>query len=562
VRAALLLLLAAVLLFPAAGRAPLERAEIYFVDAARAMVESGDWLVPRYRGEPFFDKPALTYWLIAAAFEGFGPTLAAARAVPALAALATILTTALLGRRLFGEARGLTAGLLLASTLAFTSFGRVAMSDMLLALWTAAAMALAAVREPPPLWRPVALGAVLGLGFLTKGPIALLLAGSGMLLLLARGGAAAWRGKPLAIPLGTAAFAVVGLGWFALLYERLGPQPLAHFFLRENLERFAGATYDSGRAPWFYAVTYLAEGLPWSCFLPLAIVRLVRERRRDEGAAARLLALWLALMAVPLSLARGKIDYYLLPVYPVAALIVADYLHASWSRAERAAARLVLLATALACVAAATWWGRLPPAWLPAPGVWRALQALAVLLAALLVAAALRFSQPRLVAALAGAAAATFLAGAAVAVPAFRAAQPNAAIIADVSRELQFQPEAGFVYCDDPTRVERDLLFEARIAAIERCDLWSPAASRLPFLLLLRKSERGGLLQLPEIRHVGEYRFVPATALTLTGLSAGVAADDLVLLANYWTADPEADSRFKRLRRRMIRERQQAGVRR
>jgi 4-amino-4-deoxy-L-arabinose transferase-like glycosyltransferase len=65
-RAAALLLLAAGLLLPGLGAAPFERAEIYFLDAARAMVESGDWLVPRYRGEPFFDKPALAYWLMAA----------------------------------------------------------------------------------------------------------------------------------------------------------------------------------------------------------------------------------------------------------------------------------------------------------------------------------------------------------------------------------------------------------------------------------------------------------------------------------------------------------------
>ena len=35
---------------------------------ALQMLKSGDWLVPRYRGEPFYDKPALTYWAIAASY--------------------------------------------------------------------------------------------------------------------------------------------------------------------------------------------------------------------------------------------------------------------------------------------------------------------------------------------------------------------------------------------------------------------------------------------------------------------------------------------------------------
>ena len=78
------------LLLVSLGAAPLERAEIYFVDAARAMVESGDYLVPRYRGEPFFDKPPLTYWLMAASFRVFGFTLTAARLVPVAAALALL----------------------------------------------------------------------------------------------------------------------------------------------------------------------------------------------------------------------------------------------------------------------------------------------------------------------------------------------------------------------------------------------------------------------------------------------------------------------------------------
>jgi len=75
-----------VLLLTHVGRAPLERAEIYFLDASRAMVETGDIVVPRYQGEPFYDKPVLTYWLMAAAMEAFGTGPGSGRAVSALAA--------------------------------------------------------------------------------------------------------------------------------------------------------------------------------------------------------------------------------------------------------------------------------------------------------------------------------------------------------------------------------------------------------------------------------------------------------------------------------------------
>ncbi len=183
------------LLLVSLGAAPLERAEIYFVDAARAMVESGDYLVPRYRGEPFFDKPPLTYWLMAASFRVFGFTLAAARLVPVTAALALLAATAWLGRLIFDRATGVAAAAVLASTVLFLSFGRVAMSDMLLALWTTLAVALSLARRecgrPAPASRSaLALGIVLGLGFLTKGPIAVLLPGLGI-------AAWAWRRRRL-----------------------------------------------------------------------------------------------------------------------------------------------------------------------------------------------------------------------------------------------------------------------------------------------------------------------------------------------------------------------------
>ena len=107
---------------------PFVNAEILLMDGARGMVETGDWLVPRYQGEPFFDKPALTYWLMAAAFRAFGFSLGAGRLVSALAALASVAATAWLGRLLLGRRPALYGALALGTTLLVLSFGRVAMS--------------------------------------------------------------------------------------------------------------------------------------------------------------------------------------------------------------------------------------------------------------------------------------------------------------------------------------------------------------------------------------------------------------------------------------------------
>jgi 4-amino-4-deoxy-L-arabinose transferase-like glycosyltransferase len=523
------------------------------MDGARSLLERRDWLVPHYRGEPFFDKPALTYWLMAASFQAFGFTPGAARLVPALAALGVLGVTLRLGTRLLDERSALTGGLLLATTLGFLSFGRVAMSDMLLTLWTTTAYLLAVrLRQPAPgAWTLPALGAVLGLGFLTKGPVALLLPALGI-----AGMAGALRRQRFGragLGLALALFLALGLGWFVALYRRLGWEPLAYFFLRENLQRFAGQTYDMGREWWFYLPAILAVGLPWSLFLPVALSCYLRD---DLGGApglagSRQLAAWSGLMLVPLTLSRGKIDYYLLPLLPPLSLVLAHYFtRIPWGRFERVWARAVLLlaALALALVAAAPF--HLPAAWLPGRAA-RWLLTLAAGLGALACAATtLRLRAARVVAVLSGSSAGVFLALALLFLPAFRAAQPNAAIVADVVRERQYRPDLRVVVCEDPTRVQRDLLFHARLAAAERCDLWNPAASQLPFLLLLSANEHSSLdAAIRRLRLVSRYEYLPAQVLSLKGLLRLARPASLYLSANFPTQDPLGRERWRLERR-------------
>src|SRR4051812_39700690 len=48
-----------------------------YADIGRAMARSGDWITPRLWGQPWFEKPALLYWMTAAGFKlGLGADLA------------------------------------------------------------------------------------------------------------------------------------------------------------------------------------------------------------------------------------------------------------------------------------------------------------------------------------------------------------------------------------------------------------------------------------------------------------------------------------------------------
>jgi hypothetical protein len=225
-----------------------------------------------------------------------------------------------------------------------------------------------------------------------------------------------------------------------------------------------------------------------------------------------------------------------------------------WSQRDRLWARAVAVLLALGVLALPWLSSRVPSEWLPAAAVQVLLVAAAIAVALALLAAARRPHPARIAAAFGGGAALVFLVLAGGFLPAFREAQPNRAVAEDVARERSFRADAGFALCRDPARVQRDLLFADRVIAEDRCDLWSLAASRHPYLMLLGDAETRSLLRLPNVRPIAPYRALPATALTLSGLVTGLEPEPLALVANFETEDPVAEVKRKKDRKRALKE--------
>src|SRR6266404_3220939 len=134
---ALLLVVAATLTFPNLGACSLwDIDEGNNAEAAREMLDCGNWVVPTFNYQLRVDKPALLYWLQIGAFRLFGINEFAARLPSALAALAAVLLTYELGRQMFGAATGLLAGLVSASTGLFCAAAHFANPDALLNAFT------------------------------------------------------------------------------------------------------------------------------------------------------------------------------------------------------------------------------------------------------------------------------------------------------------------------------------------------------------------------------------------------------------------------------------------
>ncbi|MBL8216242.1 MAG: glycosyltransferase family 39 protein [Bryobacterales bacterium] len=105
--------------------------EAVYTHIALGMVQSGDWLTPRFLGRLALFKPPLLYWGSAASLRLLGGTAFAAR-LPSLLAAATIALVLFLA---VGGWRGaVAAGLWVANPLAYT-LARVNLTDSLLACW-------------------------------------------------------------------------------------------------------------------------------------------------------------------------------------------------------------------------------------------------------------------------------------------------------------------------------------------------------------------------------------------------------------------------------------------
>ncbi len=310
-----------------------------YAEIGREMAASGDWLVPHLNGFEHFQKPPLLYWLTATSVRLLGANEWAARLPSALAALGTALLVFAMGKKWLGRERASAAVLVLVSSVEFFLLARVLTPDMLLTFWITAAMAALVFR------RDWLFFVCLGLGFLTKGPMALVVpisAALGWQLF-------ATREEKLRLPWvrGLTLTLGIGLSWFIALSLWRGE--LLDYFLRyELVERFASKAHGRSKPFWFFLPVLLGGFLPWTFFVLRAVLPAWR-RWRAHGLTAThgLLLGWTLPPLVILSLSGSKLPTYILPLFPALALVVAARLRAperTWRVAIPAAACWLALA--------------------------------------------------------------------------------------------------------------------------------------------------------------------------------------------------------------------------
>ena len=321
-------------------------------EVAREMAHSNDYVVPHLDGLPYLDKPIVYFAAAAAMMELFGPTEASARLPAYLATLATIGLLVWFARRRWGEEAGWLAGLAYATMVLPLAYARTAIFDSTLTLCTTAAIVWFADERPVAAWAAMAAGA------LTKGPIAIAIP---LLALVSHALAIGTPVRRLFPWRGLALFGAIALPWFIVVSFRYPDFP-GYVFLRETLERVTTRSFHRTAPFWYYLPIVPLAAFPW--IVPaLARVRNLRatwEARRDPAASEPLLlACWVIVPLVFLSLNQSKLPQYVLPLIPAVALAATRNLVAGGSHTAARVYAGVSGVAGLALVALTRW--------LPAP---------------------------------------------------------------------------------------------------------------------------------------------------------------------------------------------------
>lgn len=291
-----------------------------YAEVAREMIRSGDWMVPRYNGEVYIDKPPLLFWLIAIPSWFYGSvTPLIARFPSALSAWIGVVILFFWGRRIYGTIQsGLISGGLLLTSYQYFFQARIAKTDMLLCLMILLSLYFFYLGYDGSRRKPVLFYGLsfffMGLGVLTKGPfgiaipmlvtIAFLLKEKRMKLLVSK-----------EFLLGYVIVAITALPWVVFFIKGVGWEQTVDLVKANQILTRKEPIY-------FYFIEIWVQFFPWSLLLPFLFLYVWGKRGDRLISGESFLLIWFVVLFFLLTLFKYRASRYLLPALPPLALMM------------------------------------------------------------------------------------------------------------------------------------------------------------------------------------------------------------------------------------------------
>jgi 4-amino-4-deoxy-L-arabinose transferase-like glycosyltransferase len=317
--------------------APFQKdAEPQSAEWIQSIVRDGHWLIPHDAYGYTDRKPPLFYWLSALVADSSGGTVNEVRARAVSVVAGTALVVAVLAWTVanVGASEGWLAFLFMLGTYGFASRATEALTDMLLTfLLFAAYCAIYPLLDAPTsstsARRKILVGAMLGLGILTKGPVAIVLCALAVTiyLLIERGNSLAmlrerWPWQVVAIAV------AIGALWYVPA-TIVGGHKIVRIIFAENFGHFMpaklGGTGESYRPFYFIAARLLGGAFPMTLLIvPAALAFYTGEISAEKRKPVIYQVSMSLAVLLFFSIASVKRDDYILPALPGIAILCAS----------------------------------------------------------------------------------------------------------------------------------------------------------------------------------------------------------------------------------------------
>ncbi len=304
-------------------------------EAAREMLETGDWISPTLNYEPRFAKPAFTYWLISGSYRLFGINEFAARFPSAISGLLVLLVQYAFVYRWLGAPLALLSSIMLLLNMEFLAINRMVITDPELVVFTTLAgysfwHALNRSTKNSRWWF-ICFYVAMGFGMLVKGPVGIIIPLVGVIpyLTLTRQWKLFWqRGFPL---FGISLVIVVAAPWYIAMFQ-IHAEDYWAAAQANTTGRFMSPMEGHGGTFFFYVPILLLGFFPWSAFLPSVLYQSLKKWKaywNEQEFGAReshlefFLSVWVVGLFVFFTLSATRLPHYIYPLFPASAILVA-----------------------------------------------------------------------------------------------------------------------------------------------------------------------------------------------------------------------------------------------
>ena len=299
----------------------IETSDARYAQISYEMFESKDYVNPTLLGIKHYHKPPLTYHITSIGYAIFGVTPFGARFFIQLAILIQLVFVYLLSIQLFGNKKAaIWAAVIYFSFPIVLVSSRNLTTDPYLTTFVILSMFLWVKyrKSASPIYLYL-FALSLALGFLTKGPLIFIVP---LVFVIAYNLIEPAKTKfNLHHLCAIAIFIIIAGSWFYLLIKQ-NPDFINYFLVHHTVERFATKTFSRSEPFWYYLAVAPGVGFPWLIILPFMF-----WTNRKKITRTKPYLILMASIAIPFlffSIASSKLVLYILPLFPLLAILMAE----------------------------------------------------------------------------------------------------------------------------------------------------------------------------------------------------------------------------------------------